>query len=343
LAHRGYEVHQLFFYRRTGSFDSVPNLHFCARQRPKSPIGFVKFLIDLHRSIRAIAPDVVFTFQHYGNALGALVARLAGVRHVAATQTSALSAINAPLRFANLVLGLTGGFDRVIVNSRETERDHRGYPAPYRRRLKRIDHGFEQKTTELARTAARRLLDLPEEAVILGCVARLHPNKRLDDAVRLLTFDPRWHLALAGQGQEQETLAALAQELGVSARLHLLGERSASEIAAFLAALDVFVFPSAVETFGLAAVEAAQAGVPVLANDLPVLREVLAVGGESCALFVDTADAAATAAAVRRLLEEPRLAASLSARGRRLAERYSLDAMVEAYANLAKEMTSRRS
>ena len=58
-------------------------------------------------------------------------------------------------------------------------------------------------------------------------------------------------------------------------------------MALFLKSLDVFVFPTRMETFGLAAVEAAQAGVPVVASDIDVLREVLTLDGEPCALFVD--------------------------------------------------------
>ena len=123
----------------------------------------------------------------------------------------------------------------------------------------------------------------------------------------------------------------LPRKLGCADRVHFTGELSPKGVATFLRALDVFVFPSAGETFGLAVVEAAQAGVPVVANRLAVLQEVLSIDGQPCALFVDAADTAAFAAAVRRLFEEPALAAGLSARGCQLDRRYSLDAMVEAY------------
>jgi len=81
----------------------------------------------------------------------------------------------------------------------------------------------------------------------------------------------------------------------------------------------------------LRSLEAAQAGVPVVANRLPVLEEVLCVDGEPCALFADVGDPAAFAAAVRRLIDDAPLAATLTARGAKLAARYSLAAMVDAY------------
>ncbi len=173
-------------------------------------------------------------------------------------------------------------------------------------------------------------------------MARLHPLKNLGAAIRLLPLDPRWHFAFAGQGPEQPALAALAQELGCAERLHFLGEIPSDRIGALLRALDVFVFPSLAETFGLAAVEAAQAGVPVVAHRLEVLQEVLSADGEPCALFVDSNDTPALAEAVRRILDDPGLAATLRARAAKLSARYSLDAMVEAYAAALEDELRRR-
>jgi L-malate glycosyltransferase len=94
----------------------------------------------------------------------------------------------------------------------------------------------------------------------------------------------------------------------------------------------VFVFPSLIETFGLAAVEAAHAGVPVVANDFEGLRDILTSNGEPCALFVDVNDAKAFGDAVRRVLDDPKLRAKLCARGAELSRRFSLDVMTERYA-----------
>ena len=77
--------------------------------------------------------------------------------------------------------------------------------------------------------------------------------------------------------------------------------------------------------------EAAQAGVPVVANSLDVLRETLSVGGKPCALFVDAEDTQAFAGAVENLLDDHDLRTSLCALGKELSKRYSLDAMVQQY------------
>ena len=65
-----------------------------------------------------------------------------------------------------------------------------------------------------------------------------------------------------------------------------------------------------------------------------MLRDVLAVDGEPCALFVDAQDTKAFAATVRRILDDRALNETLTARGRRLAERFPLDAMIEQYLRL---------
>jgi glycosyltransferase involved in cell wall biosynthesis len=146
-----------------------------------------------------------------------------------------------------------------------------------------------------------------------------------------LAIHQDWHLALAGQGPAQAQLENLAKSLGVLDRLHLMGELSPAQVAVFLRTLDVFVFPSQAESFGLAAVEAAQAGIPVVANDLRVLREVLAVDDKPCALFVDAANPETFAAAVQSLLDDGALKATLTVRGRELSRRYSPDVMVANY------------
>lgn len=342
LQARGYKVHHIFFFRRTAAFDHMPNVIFCARERPRGPLSLLRMLLALFSHLRRLRPDAALCFQHYGSLIGPPVARAAGIGTIIANCNSARLQVPAWVRVTDRWLGTLGMFERMVANSRNVAEEFANYPRAYRARVLRIDHGFACKTSNLDRAAARARLGLPDGAVLLGSVARLHPLKNLAAAVRLLPLERRWHLAVAGQGPDQTALAALARDLGCAARVHFLGEVAPEGVATLLRALDVFVFPSRAETFGLAAVEAAQAGVPVVANRLKVLEEVLSVDAEPCALFVDVADTATFAAAIRRLLDDPQLAANLSNRGAKLAARYSVDAMVNAYATLIESELSRR-
>jgi len=341
LTARGYDVYSIFLFRRTAAFDREPNTAFCAAQRPTGPVTLLKMFVALVRHLKELQPDVALCFQHYGILVGTLAAHMAGTPIVIANRTSSKSLVPRWARAADLAFGLIGLFRRVVVNCRAIEQEYAAFPRRYRNRVMRIDHGFEAKAAALGRNDARKLLKLPADATLVGSVGRLHPGKNLAAAIRILPGRD-WHLALAGQGEARRELAALAAALGVNDRVHFLGELPPARIGAFLRALDVFVFPSLAETFGLAAVEAAQAGVPVVANDIDVLRERLAVGGRPCALFVNANDTGAFATAVQRLVEDRQLAAVLASRGTQLSQRYSLGAMVERYAGLI-EAVARRS
>ena len=244
-----------------------------------------------------------------------------------------------PVRTADIVMGSLGFFDRITLNSLDMQREYSRYPAAYRSRMVHVPHGFDDKALTLPRQAAREKFKLPTDRVLLGCAARLHPHKRLDAAIRLLPDQPSWHLALAGQGVDEARLRRLADDLNVSDRLHLLGEIAPRQMADFLACLDVFVFPTQAETFGLAAVEAANAGVPSVVTDLPVLREVLSFEGKPTALFVDASDHAKLSAAVSKLLTDQTLREELRQNAKGLKLRYSVDAMVEEYVRILAQVT----
>ena len=339
LVARGHRVTNLFFFRKSDSFDEPPDTLYCAPSRPGNPLALLQTLWTLARHIRTVRPDAVLTFQHFGNVIGAGIARLVSRAPVVANQVSSALAMSRPVRTADIVMGSVGFFDRITLNSQDMEREYSRYPAAYRSRMVHVPHGFDDKALTLSKEAARQKFNLPPDRVLLGCAARLHPHKRLDMAIRLLPDQPSWHLALAGQGADEARLRQLASDLKVSDRLHLLGEIPPSRMADFLACLDVFVFPTQAETFGLAAVEAANAGVPSVVTDLPVLREVLSYEGKPTALFVDASDHTKLAATVSRLLMDQNLSAELRQNAKGLRLRYSVDAMVEEYVRILSQVT----
>lgn len=334
LTARGHRVTNLFFFRKSDSFDEPPETVYCASSRPDNPLALLRMLWTLGHHIRTTRPDAVLTFQHFGNVIGAGVSRLVSRAPVIANQVSSALSMSWPVRTADIVMGSLGFFDRITLNSKDMQREYSRYPAAYRSRMVHVPHGFDDKALTLSKESARQNFNLPPDRVLLGCAARLHPHKRLDAAIRLLPDEPSWHLALAGQGADEARLRLLADDLKVSDRLHLLGEIAPRQMADFLACLDVFVFPTQAETFGLAAVEAANAGVPSVVTDLPVLREVLSFEGRPTALFVDASDHTKLSAAVSRLLTDQTLSDELRQNAKGLRLRYSVDAMVEEYVQI---------
>ena len=338
LSARGYRVTNLFFFRKSDSFDEPPDTLYCAPSRPGHPLALLRMLWTLGSHIKTTRPDAVLTFQHFGNVIGAGVSRLVCRAPVIANQVSSALSMSWPVRTADIVMGSLGFFDRITLNSKDMQREYSRYPAAYRSRMVHVPHGFDDKALTLPKEAARERFNLPPDCTLLGCAARLHPHKRLDAAIRLLPDEPSWHLALAGQGADEARLRQLADDLNVSDRLYLLGEIPPRRMADFLACLDVFVFPTQAETFGLAAVEAANAGVPSVVTDLPVLREVLSFEGKPTALFVDASDHAKLSAAVSKILTDQTLSDELRQNAKGLKSRYSVDAMVEEYVRLLSQV-----
>ena len=107
----------------------------------------------------------------------------------------------------------------------------------------------------------------------MGAVGRLHPGKRFDLLLDALapTLGPDRHLLIVGEGEERESLAALARDRGVAPWVHLPGERP---VADQLSAMDVLASPSRYETFGLAVLEALANGLPVVYRRCPALDEL---------------------------------------------------------------------
>jgi glycosyltransferase involved in cell wall biosynthesis len=334
LTARGYEVHNLFFYRKSSLFNEPPNTQYCAPDRPAHPVALLGLLWKLGQLIRAKQWDAILTFQHYGNTIGGAVSRLVSPAPVIANQVSSRITMNWLVRAVDRLMGSLGVYRFITVNSHDLQREYANYPKEYLSRVKYIPHGFDQKAARILKPDARRAFNLPEDAILLGSVSRLNATKRLDTAIRLLPDRPLWHLAIAGQGPDETRLKLLATEIGVSERVHFVGELSPDRIGAFLAGLDVFVFPTQAETFGLAAVEAASAGIPTVATDLPVLQEVLSFEGKPAALFVDAADHEKFLCAVSDILENKSLSEALRTTARGLASRYSIDAMVDQYVRL---------
>ena len=81
---------------------------------------------------------------------------------------------------------------------------------------------------------------------------------------RALCEMPTCHYVVVGEGADRTMLLRLAEELGVSGRLHLIGAVSNRDVPALLAASDVFWFLSKREAFGNVVVEAAASAIAIV-------------------------------------------------------------------------------
>lgn len=89
----------------------------------------------------------------------------------------------------------------------------------------------------------------------------------------------RFRYFICGKGAQREVLQRQIERAGMSGRIELLGYRK--NIRAMLYAADVFVFPSLQEGMPMALIEAAAAGLPIIASDIRGNREVLSCCGDA--------------------------------------------------------------
>jgi len=128
---------------------------------------------------------------------------------------------------------------------------------------------------------------------------------------------------------ERERFDARADELGVAGHVRVLGAQEPEEIEGLFRAADAFAFPSVREGFGLAALEALAAELPLVASDLDVFRSFL-TDGES-ALLTPTGDARALSRALARVAADRGLCKRLRAGGRGVVREYTWEAAAAAH------------
>jgi glycosyltransferase-like protein len=139
---------------------------------------------------------------------------------------------------------------------------------------------------------------------------------------------------------EIERFAARARELGVSEHVRHVGTVSPGELERHYRAADVFAFPSTKEGFGLVALEALAAGLPVVATELDVFLTFLADGEN--ALLSPAGDGDALGRALARLAGDPDLRARLVAGGRRVVAAYGWDTAAAAHEDAYHSFTAER-
>lgn len=178
------------------------------------------------------------------------------------------------------------------------------------------------------------------EPNLILCFGRVDRHKGLGDLFRAVSGMERpWRLEIIGQGQPDlvTELTQLATELGIRDRVAWRGHVGESELDDALSRATVVAFPSEFEGFGLALLEAMAAGRPVVANDIPSHREILAAGFEDRLVrFADPSTAGQSLASTLAMppAERQLLAAALRDRARAFGVGPMVDSIEELYSSL---------
>jgi glycosyltransferase involved in cell wall biosynthesis len=224
----------------------------------------------LAQHVRRIRPDLIHATLLHANVAARLVGLLHRVPVVTATAT-----IEVERRWHAWAERLTGRMDRGHIVNSAALAGHvvRTFWLPWRH-VHVVPPSLDLPSERPDRAAARAALGIPDHEFVVAWVGRFDPVKRLDLVVRcaeMMTAVPCRFL-LAGDGPYRETLERIIGQSAARPLVHLLGW--CDDLRPVLSAADAFLFPSLTEGMPNAVLEALAAGLPVVASNLPALRQL---------------------------------------------------------------------
>jgi glycosyltransferase involved in cell wall biosynthesis len=221
---------------------------------------------------------------------------------------------------ATVARGIASGAAAIVVSS-GIERDDVVASGGAADRVVVRGNGFPEPFSPERDGDFRRRLGIPAGAPIVLYVGRIAAGKGIELLLGSLRELHDVHLVLAGPDDRHGTMAHVLEaqaDPATSDRVHPLGASTGPPLGLYGEA-DVLALPSAGESFGMAAAEAASAGTPVVLSDRCGVKDFFGAGE---ALVVPY-DGAALTDALRRVLTDPELRRTLAAGGRAAAERTS--------------------
>jgi glycosyltransferase involved in cell wall biosynthesis len=292
-------------------------------------------LISLLRRERT---DILHCHKFGSNVWGAILGRLSGVpvfvahEHVWSYEGQALRRL----------------LDRLIANeahvfltiSRETRRQMIEVEGIDPALVRVLPNGIPPLPESSGRDV-RRELGIDQDALVVGAVSVLRPQKALQvlirSAARLVAEFPTLKVIIAGEGPQRANLEALVTEFGLDGRVMLVGPRT--DVSDVLASLDVAVSSSDYEGSPLAVIEYMAAAKAIVATRVGGVPDLIEDGVHG--LLVEAQDAHGLASAVARLLREPELRARMGgeARKRQQAE-FTIEAAVHRLELLYEELSA---
>lgn len=169
-----------------------------------------------------------------------------------------------------------------------------------------------------------------------GALVMRHKGQQvlIEAARRLSTSHPDMHFLLLGAGEDEAELKRRARGLD---NLEFLGFKH--DVGNWLAALDLFVFPSLQEGLGSILLDAMEFGLPIIASNVDGIPEIIREGENG--LLVPPGDASALAAAIEWLYADSDLRAALTAAGQVMIADYTPETIAPRYLALYRRLLNR--
>jgi glycosyltransferase involved in cell wall biosynthesis len=239
--------------------------------------------------------------------------------------------------------------DRLIAVSQASARFARSVGFP-EKRITVIPNGVDLScfNGEIDASVMRKELGIGGEPLVMTA-GRLIKGKSPDLLVsafaRVLKVVPDAKLVIAGSGREEDNLCRQIKGLNITDSVFMVGKVPREQVARLMAAADVFVLSSKLESFGLSLLEASAAGTPVVCSNAGGVLEVFQNGFN--ALLYPPGDDDAMAEAIISLIQDSELAEKISANAAETAKRFTWEMTAQrtlrVYEEVLQENSSGRS
>jgi glycosyltransferase involved in cell wall biosynthesis len=244
--------------------------------RRRNRVGRLK---EISRALRPFRPDLIHGWHLFASPYAGAAARLVGARASLGSVRGSFQSYARDPMSASLTELLTNG---LVVNSAAVARQIGRQPRLISRPVFAVPNAVEPVVGERGEARARftERWGIPDERIWLASIGRFTESKRFD----LLLEQTAWlhregkdvHLVLIGYGEGMDGLQTLARELSIQDRVTFTGADAEARL--WMRAFDVFCFASLDEGLPNAVMEAAAAGLPIVAWRTEFLCELLAAG-----------------------------------------------------------------
>lgn len=296
---------------------------------PYSPLQ----VLSVRKQILRQQYDIVHCHLFPGQLWGCLGARMASLNIPLVTTEHSTWNRRRYRVFRPLDRWLYSQYSKIACIGTSAERALRVWLQPQDLPTTIVPNGIDLARFTRAPETARRQGDT---LTTLVCVANLRQGKGHDTLLRAVSLIPGIKLLLAGDGALRQNLEHLVAELRITERVQFLGTRN--DVPDILGAADIYVQPSYWEGFGIAAVEAMAAGVPVVASDVPGLSDVVGQAG----LLFEAGSVSGLKECIVRLMGDPLLREQVASRAKQRSRQFSVENTAAAYVRLYESLLGAR-
>ncbi len=327
LREHGHDVDIFCIYQARLCFENEVKTILAPSKRPLDALRSMK---SLFFKLKNGNYDVFISNTAPANIIGNFIALLAGVKLRFAWHTQPPENVNPLIRKLDSLWTIFRVYTFCVANSNWTFSKFNNRSKSYRSRLVTISDGIEPRIDDRDQDVVRTELGIFTDKKVLLTVGRLSKQKGQETLISAMRDIDSAILYIVGDGENRKMLQDYAIELGVADKVVFVGEVPGKKVASYFRASDIFVFPSRWETFGLAVVEAAASGLPIVHSDIDVLKEVTQLpDGSFAGETFPLDDAKSLAQVINRIIPDKDALTSMRHKSLAIGRLHSLDAHVK--------------